>query len=66
LVPAIFKPDLLLYKHHNNLILHTYPPVKMELAERPEPLANKLQAPANYSEESIQCLEHGKSLKSRT
>jgi len=39
--------------------------MKMERTERSETLAYKLQTPGNYSKESIQHTEHGKSLKSR-
>jgi len=37
----------------------------MEQTECSETLANKIQTPGNYPEESIQHSEHGKSLKSR-
>ena len=47
------------------LILHTYPPMKMEQTECSETSAYKIQTPGNYSEESIQHSEHGESLKSR-
>jgi len=48
------------------VILHTYPPMKMEQTEFSETLAYKIQVPGNYPEESIQRSEHGGSLKSRT
>jgi hypothetical protein len=57
LAQTIFEPDLLPYKYHNSLtpfILHAYLPMKMELTECSEPLAYKLQVPANHPEESIQ------------
>jgi hypothetical protein len=49
----------------NLVILHTYPPMKMEQKECPETSAYKIQTLGNYPEESIQHSEHGKSLKSR-
>jgi hypothetical protein len=45
---------------------YTYLPIKMELAERSETSAYKIQMPRNYPEENIQHTEHGKSLKSST
>jgi hypothetical protein len=36
------------------VILHTYPPMKMEQTECSEPLAYEIQTPGNYPEESIQ------------
>jgi len=39
--------------------------MKMEQIEWSETLAYKIQMLGNYPEESIQLLEHGKSLKSR-
>jgi hypothetical protein len=39
----------------NLLILHTYPPMKMEQTECPVTSAYKIHTPANYPEESIQC-----------
>jgi len=48
------------------VILHTYPPTKMEQAECSEMSAYKIQTPGNYPEESIQHTEHGESLKSST
>ena len=42
--------------------LHTYPPMKIE--ECSETSAYKIQTPGNYTEESIQHIEHGESLKS--
>jgi len=47
------------------VILHTYPPMKMEQTECSEMLAYKIQMPGNYPEESIQHSEHSESLKSR-
>jgi hypothetical protein len=38
--------------------------MKMEQTECSETLAYKIQMPGNYPEESIQHLQHGKSLKS--
>ena len=49
----------------NPVILHTYPPTKLEGTERSETSAYKIQTPGNYPEESVQHSEHGKSLKSR-
>ena len=39
--------------------------MKMEQTECSETSANKIQAPGNYPEESIQHLEHDESLKSK-
>ena len=47
------------------LILHTYPPMKMEQTECSETLAYKIQTSGNYPEESIQHSEQSESLKSR-
>ena len=49
----------------NLVILHTYPPMKMEQTQCSETPAYKIQTPGNYPEESIRHTEHGKSLKSR-
>ena len=49
----------------NLVILHTYPPMKMEEIYCSETSAYKIQTPENYPEESIQHSEQGKSLKSR-
>ena len=38
----------------NPVILHTYPPMKMEQTEHSKTSAYKIQTPANYPEESIQ------------
>jgi hypothetical protein len=46
------------------VILHTYPPMKMEQTECSETLARRIQMPGNYPEESIQHSDNGKSLKS--
>ena len=48
----------------NLIILHIYPPMKMEQTECSETSAYKIQTPGNYPEESIQHSEHGESLKS--
>ena len=45
--------------------LHTYPPMKIDLADCSETSAYKIQTPVNYPEESKQHLEHGESFKSR-
>ena len=37
-----------------SVILHTYPPMKMERTECSETLAYKIQMPQNYPEESVQ------------
>jgi hypothetical protein len=47
----------------NLVILHTYPPMKMEQCS--ETSAYKIQRPGNYPEENIQHSEHGESFKSR-
>jgi hypothetical protein len=47
----------------NLVILHTYPPMKMEQTECSETSAYKIQTSGNYPEESIQHSEHGESLK---
>jgi len=47
------------------IILHTYPPTKLQQTECSETLAYKIQILRNYPEESIQHSEHGRSLKSR-
>ena len=49
----------------NLIILHTYPPMKLEQTECSETSAYKIQTPGNYPEESIQHSEQGESLKSR-
>jgi hypothetical protein len=49
----------------NLVILHSYPPMKMEQTECSETSAYKIQTPGNYPEESIQHSEHDESLKSR-
>ena len=49
----------------NLVILHTYPPMKMEQIECSETSAYKIQTPGNYPEERIQHSEHGENLKSR-
>jgi len=49
----------------NLVILHTYPPMKMEQTQCSKTSAYKIQTPGNYPEESIQHSEHGKSSKSR-
>ena len=41
------------------VILHTYPPMKMEQTECSETSAYKIQMPGNYPEESIEHSEHG-------
>jgi hypothetical protein len=46
------------------VILHTYPPMKMEQTECSETLALKLQAARNNKEESTRHSEQGESLKS--
>jgi hypothetical protein len=47
------------------VILHTYPPMKVEQTECSEMLAYNIQTPENYPEESIQHSVHGESFKSR-
>jgi hypothetical protein len=46
----------------NLLILHTYPPMKMEQTECSETSPYKIHMPGNYPEESMQHSEHGKIL----
>ena len=46
------------------VILHTYPPMKMEQTDYSKTSAYKIPS-GNYPEESIQHTEHGESLKSR-
>jgi len=41
-------------KFSNLVIVHTYPPIKMEQAACSETSAYKIQTPGNYPEESIQ------------
>jgi hypothetical protein len=56
LAQAVFEPDLLPYKYPNNLapvIIHYYPPMKMELKGCSKMLADKLQTLANHPEQSI-------------
>jgi len=50
----------------NLVVLHIYPPMKMEQTECSETSAYKIQTPGNYPEGSIQHTEHGESLKSRS
>jgi hypothetical protein len=47
------------------VILHSYPPMRMEQTEWSETSAYKIQTPGNYTEESSQHSERGESLKSR-
>jgi hypothetical protein len=47
------------------VILHTYPPMKMEETECSKMLPYKIQTPGNYPEESVQHSENSESLKSR-
>jgi len=55
----------LLHLHRRvGMILHTFPPMKMEKTECSETSAYKIQTPGNYPEENIQHTEHGESLKS--
>jgi hypothetical protein len=49
----------------NLVILHTYPPMKMEETVCSKMSAYKIQTLGNYPEESIHHSEHGESLKSR-
>ena len=49
----------------NLVILHKYPPMKMEETECSETSAYKIQTPWNNPEESIHNSENGESLKSR-
>jgi len=49
----------------NPVILHTYPPMKMEQTECFETSAYKIQTPGNYPEGSIKHSENGESLKLR-
>jgi len=66
LAQAILEPKLSPYKMSyilNLVILHIYPPMKMEQTECSETSAYKIQTPGNYPEESIQHSEQGESLK---
>jgi hypothetical protein len=57
LAQDIFEPNLFPYKYSkfsNLVILHTYPPMKMEQTECSETSAYKIQTPGNYLEENIQ------------
>jgi len=47
------------------VILHTYPSMKLEQTECSETSAYKIQTQGNYQEENIQHSEQGESLKSR-
>ena len=49
----------------NPVILHTYPPMKMDQTKCSKMSAYKIQTSGNYPEESIQHSEHSESLKSR-
>ena len=49
----------------NLVVIHTYPPMKMEQAECSETPPYKIQMPRNYPEISIKNSEQGGSLKSR-
>ena len=44
---------------------YTTPPMKMELTERSETSAHKIQKPGKHPKEIIQHSEHGESFKSR-
>ena len=59
-------PVQILPTSSNLVILHTYLAMKMERTECSETSVYKIRKPENYPEESIQYLEHGESLKSRT
>jgi hypothetical protein len=65
LAQPIFEPD---FSRINNptfsklVILHTYPPMKMEQTECSETSAYKIHTPGNYPEGSKQHSEHGESL----
>jgi hypothetical protein len=45
------------------MIIHIYPPVKMEPTEGSETSAFNIQTPGKYQEENIPYLQHGESLK---
>jgi hypothetical protein len=45
------------------VMIHTYPPMKMEPIQCSESSAYKIQTPGNYPEESILHPQHGESLK---
>jgi hypothetical protein len=63
-----FQPDPSLYKYRLNssqVIIHTYPPVKLEPTECSETSAFNIQMPRKYPEENIPHLQHGKSLKTK-
>ena len=57
LAQAIFEPNFSRINaptFSNLVILHTYPPMKMEQIECSETAAYKIQMPGNYAEESVQ------------
>jgi hypothetical protein len=56
---------MLMFQNTLSLCTHAYLPVKLEQTECSKTSAYKLQTLGNYPKESIQYLEHGKSLKSR-
>jgi hypothetical protein len=53
------KDDCVKKKFSDPVIFRAYLPIKMEQTECSETSAYKIQAPGNYSEESIQHSEHG-------
>jgi len=62
LAQAIFEPDFSRINNptfSNLVILHTYPPMKMEQTDRSETSAYKIQTAGYYPEESLQHSDHG-------
>jgi hypothetical protein len=57
----VSAPQLTLWL--GQVIIHTYPPVKMEPTERSKTSAFNIQTPGKYPEENIPYLQHGESLK---
>jgi hypothetical protein len=63
---STFQPDPFPYKYSplsSQIIIHTYPPVKMEPTECSETTAFNIQKPGLYPEENIPYLQHGEILK---
>jgi len=62
---TLFHLHMRLVTKNEVMILHIYPPMKMEQTQCSETSAYKIQTQVNYPEESIQHSEQGESLKSR-
>jgi hypothetical protein len=66
LAQTTFQPDPSPYKYRllsSQVIIHTYPHVKMEQTVCSETSAFNIQTPGKYPEENIPYLQHGESLK---